>query len=120
MDNSQAQAPDMSVVAPTSSQNDAALSAIAAPSQPVMPTYTGSGDPTADLVGDKLSGGAAPASQKPRFWQGILMGALHGMAGSAGATSFGGGLAAGAKGEFAYQQQDLENRQHQQELDARI
>jgi hypothetical protein len=119
MDNSQApeQAPDMSVVAPTPAQNDAALSAITS-SQPATPAYTGGGDPTADLVGDKLSGGSAPNSPKPRFWQSILMGALHGMAGSAGATSFGAGLAGGVKGEFAYQQQDLENRQRQQQLDA--
>jgi hypothetical protein len=87
---------------------------------PPTPTYTGgSGDSTVDMVGNKLSG-QAPTTQKPRFWQSILMGALHGMAGAAGSQSFGEGLGLGVRGEFSYQQQELENKQKQQELDARI
>jgi hypothetical protein len=50
---------------------------------------------------------AAPA--KPALWKGILQGALEGLAGGKGATSFGGGVAGGAAGVMAAHQQQAEN-----------
>src|SRR3954468_3663206 len=45
----------------------------------------------------------APQKGQPGIWQRILMGALTGLAGSAGSRSLGAGLAGGAAGTFAYQ-----------------
>jgi hypothetical protein len=61
---------------------------------------------------------AAPAPKQPGLWQRVLTGALVGMAGSAGAKSFGGGMAAGAGANFNRQQQQVENDQKQQELNS--
>jgi hypothetical protein len=47
--------------------------------------------------------------QKPSFWKTLLMGAMSGLAGSAGAKSFGAGAAGGAAGQFAEQQRQIEN-----------
>ena len=57
-----------------------------------------------------LAGGA------PSIWKDLVMGALHGLAGSAGAKHFGAGLAGGAEGEFKAQQQATENKQNAQKL----
>lgn len=62
---------------------------------------------------------AAPAGpSKPSLWQNILMGALTGMAGSAGQKHFGGGVAAGAGGFLQHQQEQKENAIQQQKADA--
>lgn len=47
-----------------------------------------------------LTGNPAPAPEKPSLWKDVLAGALQGLAGSAGSTSFGGGLARGAGAEL--------------------
>src|SRR5690349_21850368 len=59
----------------------------------------------------------APAAQpqKPSVWKAVVQGALNGLAGSAGAKSFGGGLAAGAAGDLAQQQLQKENALKQQQ-----
>lgn len=69
--------------------------------------------------------GATPAASpapagpsKPSLWQNILMGALTGMAGSAGQKNFGGGAAAGAGGFLHHQQEQKENAIQQQKADA--
>lgn len=72
-------------------------------------------------AGPATAAPAAPAAAAPQpgsLWKGILVGALHGLAGAGGSTHFGGGLARGAEGELAYQQQQKENAQHQQQIDA--
>lgn len=60
------------------------------------------------------AGGAAPAMP---IWRQVVVGALQGMAGSAGQKHFGGGLAAGAGGVLAAQQQARENAIQQQQAD---
>ncbi len=57
------------------------------------------------------------ATPPKSIWQGILQGALQGLAGSAGAKTFGAGLGMGAAGVFKQQQQEVENNQRQQQLD---
>src|ERR1051325_11192980 len=53
---------------------------------------------------------AAPAQpQGQSFWESLLTGALTGLAGARGATSFGGGLAGGAAGELQATQQQKQN-----------
>jgi hypothetical protein len=59
---------------------------------------------------------APPAAGVKSVWKDIVMGALHGLAGSAGAKHFGGGLAGGAQGEFAAKQQEVENAQNATKL----
>jgi hypothetical protein len=56
--------------------------------------------------------GVAPPSpaqsfenKRPSIWLNVLTGALNGLAASGGATSFGGGLGAGARGQMVAQQQ---------------
>jgi hypothetical protein len=51
------------------------------------------------------------APPKQGFWRTLLMGAMNGLAGAKGATSFGGGAAGGAAGQLAQQQQQVENQQ---------
>jgi hypothetical protein len=53
----------------------------------------------------------AAAPPKQGFWRTLLMGAMNGLAGAKGATSFGGGAAGGAAGQLAQQQQQVENQQ---------
>src|SRR5580692_4835025 len=58
----------------------------------------------------------APAAAPPKpqsMWQAVVQGALWGLAGSAGAKHFGGGLAGGAQGYMAGKQQQTENAQAQ-------
>lgn len=77
-----------------------------------------------DLSGDigtpapQAPAGAPPAAPTPTpapLWKQVVMGALAGMAGSAGQKHFGGGLAAGAGGELAQVQQQKENALQQQQ-----
>lgn len=85
-----------------------------APPQPQDP------NPTPPSMQDVLAGSPPPqtpdlgltnqpmpteGNQKPSLWRSVLTGALSGLAGSAGAKSFGGGLAAGAAGEMEQQRQ---------------
>lgn len=57
-----------------------------------------------------------PGPAKPGLWAGILQGALVGLAGSAGAKHFGGGLAMGAEGFEKNEQLQKENAVQQQQL----
>jgi hypothetical protein len=52
----------------------------------------------------------APTEQKPSFWRTLLAGAMNGLAGSAGAKTFGAGAAGGAGGELAAEQRTIENK----------
>lgn len=52
---------------------------------------------------------AAQPEQKTPFWKSLLQGALSGIAGAKGATSFGGGIAGGVKGEQDHEQQMTDN-----------
>lgn len=70
---------------------------------------------------------AAPAApQKPSVWKAVVAGALNGLAGSSGATSFGGGLAGGVEGNIKATQLAKQNaradqdqaNQNQQQMDA--
>src|SRR6185312_10237925 len=59
---------------------------------------------------------AGPASApQPSLWESVVVGALAGLAGSAGQKSFGGGVAAGAGGVLAQQQQQKENARADQQ-----
>jgi hypothetical protein len=80
------------------------------PSNPVMPTYDNS-----DEKG--LNTEFPTGASKTAMWRDILTGAMQGLAGSKGATSFGGGAAGGATGVLAHKQQDVENTQRQQQID---
>src|SRR6185437_5547463 len=71
-------------------------------SAPVATTLTPP-PPSPVLSGD--GGQANLVEKKPSLWSSILMGALYGLAGSAGQKHFGGGLAAGAAGAFEGQAQ---------------
>jgi hypothetical protein len=84
---------------------------------------------TAATTNAALSGntlGASPASQPPApqgqqsVWKNLVMGAIWGLAGSKGATHFGGGAAGGAEGYLQGKEQEVENTQRQQKLDADI
>jgi hypothetical protein len=62
----------------------------------------------------------APQQGQPSMWKNVLMGALVGLAGSAGARgrqSFGSGLGEGAQAELNYNQQQKLNAQRQQQID---
>lgn len=78
--------------------------AAGAPNSPV-PGVSG-----ATISPDQITPTARPAGT-PSVWKNILMGALQGLAGSAGSTSFGGGLAKGAAGVEAARQREIENQQ---------
>jgi hypothetical protein len=56
-----------------------------------------------------------PAQEKPSVWRAVVDGALKGLAGSAGATSFGAGLAGGAAGVLKDQQLQKQNALAQQQ-----
>jgi hypothetical protein len=60
---------------------------------------------------------AAPAAppQPGELWKNMLVGAMQGIAGAKGATSFGGGVAGGAANVIAQKQQAFENQQTQQQ-----
>lgn len=66
--------------------------------------------------------GMTPQVQAPKqpFWKALLQGAIAGLAGSAGSTHFGGGLARGAAGEIEQKQQQFENNQQAQTNAANI
>lgn len=57
----------------------------------------------------------AQPAQKPSVWRAVVDGALKGLAGSAGAKSFGAGLAGGAAGVLNDQQLQKENALRQQQ-----
>jgi hypothetical protein len=65
-------------------------------------------------------GAQAPPTPPPppinSVWSEVVKGALAGLAGSRGATHFGGGLAAGAGGYLQEKQQEVENAQKAQQL----
>lgn len=70
-------------------------------SAPIATTLTP--PPPAPILGGNSSAGLV--EKKPSLWSSILMGALWGLAGSAGQKHFGGGVAAGAAGAFEGQAQ---------------
>lgn len=59
-----------------------------------------------------------PAQGTPSVWKNLVMGAIYGLAGSQGATHFGGGAAGGAAGYVAGKQKEIENARAQQQLEA--
>lgn len=76
---------------------------------PQDPSQTG-GSPVAAPAADTPAAPAPQPSQpaqpqKPSLWRAVVTGALNGLAGSGGATSFGGGLGRGAAGELNAQEQ---------------
>jgi hypothetical protein len=77
---------------------------ISAPAQPAPPT------PQPAAAAAPLAGGT------PSIWKSVVMGALQGLAGSAGATHFGGGVAAGVGGVLKAKQQAVDNANMQQQL----
>ena len=60
--------------------------------------------------GDQPQQPAAQPGQKPGLFRSLIVGALSGLAGAAGSTSFGGGLASGAAGDLRQQQQQVTNQ----------
>jgi hypothetical protein len=85
------------VPAPTNTDLGAAPDIQAAPAQ-------------SQPIATNTPGPAKPAGQ-PSVWKDIVMGALNGLAGGAGQTHFGGGLAAGAAGEIQAQERAAANKQ---------
>jgi hypothetical protein len=61
----------------------------------------------------------APTQGPGSMWKNVLLGALSGVAGAKGATSFGGGVAGGAAGYISEQQRQTQNAQQQQLIDQR-
>lgn len=103
----------------------------AAPTAAPAPDMGGAPQPVMDpgaLAGPAPQPGApAPAPVQPAapppppvpvkgLAQLVVQGALWGLAGSKGSTSFGGGLAGGAQGYMAGKQQETENAQRTQQL----
>jgi hypothetical protein len=107
---------------PSGADNAALSSVVNTPTaQPLMgaPNVTYPSQPVqndATLTAINQSPIPQPREGQPSIWQRVLMGALTGLAGSAGAHSFGGGLAGGAAGSLAYQQQQKENAMRQQQV----
>ena len=103
---------------------DAAVAAapIAAPAPPAPPAEAMTPAMSAPDVTPGINPTVAPAAPpapgpaKPGLWAGILQGALVGLAGSAGAKHFGGGLAMGAEGFEKNEQLQKENTVQQQML----
>jgi hypothetical protein len=129
-------APDLGSSTPQPVMDPGALAGIAAqPAAPALdptmgpaPTWTAapSGPPTGlNAAGDTYTtSGSSAAGSGPNLppvgvkglAQLLVAGALAGLAGSKGATHFGGGLAGGAEGEAQAQQQKVVNAQNQQQL----
>ena len=59
---------------------------------------------------------APPAAGQQSVWKNLVMGAIYGLAGSAGSKHFGAGLAGGAQGYLAGKQQEVQNANAQQQL----
>jgi hypothetical protein len=57
-----------------------------------------------------------PAAGTQSVWKNLVMGAIYGLAGSAGATHFGGGLAGGAASVVQEAQQQFQNKQAAKQL----
>ena len=105
---------------------DSPDSFVQAPSDPTTPAPTGgiegaAAQAAADVTAPPQATPAAPPqadsapAQKPSVWRAVVQGALHGLAGSAGAKSFGAGLAGGASGELEQQQLQKNNALRQQQ-----
>lgn len=127
-------APDMGSGAPQPVVDPGALGGIAAqpaapPPDPTMgpaPAYTPNGPPiglsadgsTYTTPGSSAAGSGPNMPPVPvkGLAQLIIAGALVGLAGSKGSTSFGGGMAGGAEAYQRDQQQKLQNSQYQQQL----
>lgn len=96
---------------------------------PIQSTAPVAPDPsTVAPQGPMPSLGAAPAPPslaaatptRPSIWSAVVTGALQGLAGSAGATHFGGGLAGGAANVLAQKQLAVENQRAQTAQDSSI
>lgn len=73
------------------------------------------------LAGQQQAAAAPPASpEKPSLWKSVLSGAMAGLAGSQGSTSFGGGLAGGAAGQMKAAAAQKEQALQQQEAQSNI
>jgi hypothetical protein len=130
-------APDIGSGAPTPVTDPGALAGIVAQPAPPAPDPTigpapaWSGAPSGPPVGLSPDGGtyttpgssaagSGPTGMPPVPVKGLaatlIAGALAGLAGSKGATTFGGGLAGGAAGYAEAKQRELVNSQNQQQL----
>jgi len=79
-----------------------------------MTDVLGANQPQAPNVANMNPTMPTEAPQSGGLWRQVLVGALSGLAGSAGSKSFGGGLAAGAASSLDYQsQQRMQSRQDQ-------
>jgi hypothetical protein len=103
-------APDVSAIAPqvATIPSDLPQTQIPSPSTPDAP------NPAAAPVA------AATTAPPGSIWKSVLQGALAGLAGSAGSTHFGGGLAKGAAGEIGSQIQQHQQSQADQEQASQI
>ncbi len=106
---------------------DAGISGTSAPPPspaPQVPTPIPQAAPATSSTGGApvdagvTTGPAAPpqAAGQRSVWKDIVMGALYGLAGSAGSKHFGGGLAQGAAGYLEGKQREVENLQNASKL----
>src|SRR6185437_9940364 len=108
-----------------------ALTGGSAPVAPPPPSPAGDSLPAPVAPqGPALISGAAPvnpipgpsatpppqAAGTPSVWKNLVMGAIYGLAGSAGSTHFGSGLAGGAAGVVEQKQREIQNAQAQQRI----
>jgi hypothetical protein len=95
-------------------------------SSPVIPAQTTGAPPAPPDIQTAPQGPATqpqstdapppPPQGQQSVWKNLVMGAMWGLAGSAGSTHFGGGLARGAAGVLNQQQQQFENAQREKQL----
>jgi hypothetical protein len=109
-------APDLGTASPVLSGGvpDAPLSSPTPPAQPTPEALTGGVPaPTAPTPTPQAAG-------QQSVWKDLVMGAIYGLSGSAGAKNFGQGLSGGAQGYIQGKQQELQNAQAQQRQNAEI
>ena len=91
---------------------DQNVTAMTEGTQALDPQVTASTEGTQPPTPATPSAPATPA--KPALWKNVLVGALSGLAGSSGATTFGGGLAKGTGAELNREAQNKEDATQQQ------
>jgi len=113
-----------------SSPSSSPVSGPSAPAQPSTPDYTqpvstgplstpqpsAPPDYTQQSVQSLPTPTAPQAAGQPSVWKNLVMGAIAGLAGSAGAKHFGAGAAGGAAGYLEQKQQQTVNAQNKQQL----
>lgn len=87
------------------------------PSAPPIPQQAPADPTAAPAAQAPAQAPATPvAAGQPSVWKNLVLGAIAGLAGSAGSTHFGGGLAQGAAGAINEQQRQIQNKNTQQQL----